>query len=95
MYFSLVRYGNSMGYYRCIMALIRGFGSYAPCPVCLIPGDQLTNLSTNFPLRTKEQMIKYYQDAQDPDLNAVEKEQILKDIGLRNVEVCHGYLIRI
>lgn len=69
------------------MALIRGFGSYAPCPVCLIPGDQLANLSINFPLRTKESMIKYYQDAQDPDLNASEREQILKGIGLRDVEV--------
>ena len=71
------------------MVVIRGFGSYAPCPVCLIPGDQLANLSTIFPLRTKEQMIKYYKEAQDPDLNVAEKEQILKGIGLRSVEVCN------
>ena len=68
------------------MTLIRGLGSKAPCPVCLVPGDQLTNLSETFEQRTKENMQKIYEDAKE--LNAMDKEELLKTFGLREVEVC-------
>ena len=71
--------------HRCIMALIRGLNSHAPCPVCLVPGDQLTDLSTAFELRTKEKMMDHYQRAQG--VNIAEGDAILKTVGLRNVEV--------
>lgn len=68
------------------MALIRGVNSNFPCPVCLIPGDQLTDLSTNYTLRTTESMKKIYDDAQN--LNATQRENLLKAHGLRDVSVC-------
>lgn len=70
------------------MALIRGLGSYAPCPICLVPHDKLADLSSNFELRTKEAMRSFYLQAQSPNLTASENDSILKKVGLRDVEVC-------
>lgn len=56
-----------------------------PCPVCLVPGNQLANLSENFELRTKEKMEEIYNKAQE--LNATGKEEFLKEYGLRDVKV--------
>ncbi|KAG1897469.1 uncharacterized protein F5891DRAFT_1191930 [Suillus fuscotomentosus] len=39
---------------QCVMALIRGFNSACPCPICLVPKDQLTDHSTTYPTRTIE-----------------------------------------
>ena len=47
------------------MALIRGIGSSTPCPVCLVPSNQLSNLSVSFPLRTKETMKERYERSQE------------------------------
>ena len=66
------------------MTLIRGFGSLTPCPVCLVPSEQLANLSDAFPLRTTESMKDRYEQAQEH--NVAEGDVILKTIGLRNVE---------
>ena len=68
------------------MTLIRGLGSKAPCPVCFVPRDQLTNLSETFEQQTKENMWKIYEDTKE--LNAMDKEELLKTFGLREVEVC-------
>jgi hypothetical protein len=70
---------------RCTIALIRGTNSKFPCPICLVPNDQLTNLTDKFALRTTELMKKVYDEAQL--LNLTEREQLLKEHGLRNVEV--------
>lgn len=67
------------------MTLIRGLGSYAPCPVCLVPGDKLADLSETFELRTKDKMEEIYNKAQE--LNAEGKEELLKKFGLRDIEV--------
>ena len=67
------------------MALIRGFGSLTPCPVCLVPSNHLSNLSMTFPLRTMESMKEQYEWAQEH--NVAEGDAILKLIGLRDVEV--------
>jgi hypothetical protein len=61
-------------------------GSKAPCPICLVPGDQLTNLSETFEQHTKENMRKIYEDAKV--LNATDKKELLKTFGLQEVEVC-------
>ncbi|EDQ99252.1 uncharacterized protein LACBIDRAFT_316752 [Laccaria bicolor S238N-H82] len=69
---------------QCIIALIRGVNSKFPCPVCLIPGDQLANLSSDFPLRFSSDMEKIYKST--IGLNASETEETLKNVGLRDVE---------
>jgi hypothetical protein len=68
------------------MTLIHGLGSKAPCPIYLVPADQLTNLSETFEQCTKENMQKIYEDAKE--LNAMDKEELLKTFGLWKVEVC-------
>jgi hypothetical protein len=68
------------------MALIRGINSLFPCPVCLVPGDKLSDLSVTFPLRTTEAMKAIYEEANNAP-NAGEKEAILKESGLQDVKV--------
>ena len=68
------------------MALIRGINSHFPCPVCLVPGEKLSDLSVTFPLRTTEAMKAVYEEANNAP-NAAEKEAILKESGLRDVKV--------
>ncbi|KAG0692969.1 hypothetical protein DFH29DRAFT_985615 [Suillus ampliporus] len=43
---------------QCVMALIWGLKSACPCPICLVPREELTDHSTTYPKRTVE-------DAQD------------------------------
>ncbi|KAF8887442.1 hypothetical protein CPB84DRAFT_1816617 [Gymnopilus junonius] len=69
---------------QCVMTLIRGLRSYASCPVCLVPGDKLADLSETFELWTKEKMMEVYNKAQK--LNAEGKEELLKKYGLRDVK---------
>jgi len=68
------------------MALIRGLNSHRPCPVCLIPGDCLSDLSETYPLRTTETMRAVYEEGQQARTVA-EKQEILKEYGLRDVKV--------
>ncbi|KAG1858351.1 hypothetical protein C8R48DRAFT_544380, partial [Suillus tomentosus] len=37
---------------QCVMALIRGLNSACPCPICLVPREELTDHSTTYPKRT-------------------------------------------
>ena len=78
-------------FFRCIMALIRGLNSHCPCPVCLILGDCLSDLSKIYPLRTTETMRTetmraVYEEVQEARTVA-EKQEILKEYGLHNVKV--------
>ena len=67
------------------MSLIRGFKGARPCPVCLVPTEELTNVEKTFERRT----AKIAQDiVWDRSLNLGQKEALLKPQGLRNVEVC-------
>lgn len=68
------------------MALVRGLNSYCPCPVCLIPGECLSELSKTYPLRTTEAMKEVYERAQEAETVAG-KEMILKEYSLRDVKV--------
>ncbi|KAF8152414.1 hypothetical protein B0H34DRAFT_861710 [Crassisporium funariophilum] len=70
---------------QCFMALIRGRNGHFPCPVCLIPGECLSNLSQTYPLRTTETMKAVYERAQEVRTVA-EKEHILKGYSLCDVK---------
>jgi hypothetical protein len=68
------------------MALIWGINSHFPCPVCLVPAENLSDLSLSFSLHTMETMRVVYETANEAD-SAAEKEAILKEYGLRDVKV--------
>lgn len=69
---------------RCVMSLIRGFGGHHPCPVCLVPSDGLTHVHISYPRRAAQtaQNIVW-----NKHLNAGQKDVLLKEKGLRNIEV--------
>uniref|UniRef100_A0A8H8CLW5 Uncharacterized protein n=1 Tax=Psilocybe cubensis TaxID=181762 RepID=A0A8H8CLW5_PSICU len=69
---------------QCVMALTRGATSNFPCPVCLVPKENLSNLTTVYPYRTSAEMKHIYTEAQN--FTAKDKENYLKEYGLRNVE---------
>ena len=69
------------------MALIRGFNSACPCPVCLVPKEQLTDHSTTYPMRTVEDaQLRLQLWSRD----RISGEAELKKQSLRPVEVCGG-----
>ncbi|KIM45701.1 hypothetical protein M413DRAFT_430427 [Hebeloma cylindrosporum] len=70
---------------QCIMALIRGLNSHFPCPVCLVPDKELSDLSKTFKLRTTQDMKAVYEKANEA-VTAGDKEVILKEYGLRDVK---------
>ncbi|PBK58171.1 hypothetical protein ARMSODRAFT_900781, partial [Armillaria solidipes] len=67
----------------CMMTLTRGVRAHYPCPVCLVPLLNLSDLSTNYPLRTTESMKEIYERA--CLLSAEKAEDLLKLHGLRKV----------
>lgn len=70
--------------FRCMMSLIRGLQCKCPCPVCLVPLDELHDLSKTFPIRS----MKDAQVALDIyRQNRTEGEEVLKGLGLRPVAV--------
>jgi hypothetical protein len=77
---------------RSVMALIRGLKGLYPCPMCLVPQEQQSDLSQIFPLRTQQGSEALFHQAQA--LNRVEdKERLLKSQSLRMVKVCSLCLI--
>jgi len=74
-----------ISFFRCIMALIRGVNSKFPCPVCLAPGDQLCNISTQFEFRTSQAMREIFEETEG--MNAKDTDDLLKKYGLHNVKV--------
>jgi hypothetical protein len=67
------------------MALIRGEKGLHPCPICLVPHDQQSNLSTSYALRTEAHTREIYEAGQT--LTSAEREELFKSEGLRNVSV--------
>ncbi|KIK14665.1 hypothetical protein PISMIDRAFT_116623 [Pisolithus microcarpus 441] len=66
----------------CMMCLIRGSKGKRPCPVCLVPLEELSRLSKTFPMRTVQQAkeaLAVYQEKKSAG------EPILKSLGLRPV----------
>lgn len=72
-----------------MMCLLRGTKGKCPCPVCLAPLEELSDLSKTFPLRTVDQAknaLAEYQRSKS------EGEAILKALGLRPVAVSTTFL---
>jgi len=73
------------------MALIRGVMSNFPCPICLIPREEISKFPNPYPLRTSDDVAATLEKARSKQL-AEEKERVLAAEGLRDVDVSHvGY----
>ncbi|KAG1861504.1 hypothetical protein DFJ58DRAFT_715418 [Suillus subalutaceus] len=70
---------------QCVMALTRGIKSLWPCPVCLIPHDNLLDTLKTYACRTSTQSQDILQAAQDKG-TAEERDNLLKQYGLRDVQ---------
>lgn len=74
------------------MVLNRGPFGNNPCPTCLVQRDEQSNLNITHPLRDMEAVKRV---VLDPTITKAAKEEWLKDVGLRNVEVrLYLYLLR-
>ncbi|KAG2150890.1 hypothetical protein DEU56DRAFT_908528 [Suillus clintonianus] len=69
---------------QCVMSLIRGIKCLWPCPVCLVPHDQLLNTLKCYPCWTSAQLQEVLKAARD-EATAEEKEEKLKEYGLRDI----------
>ena len=67
------------------MALIRGIKCEHPCPKCEVSKKNLLDFVRSGHPRTKEETSQYLEQA--AQLNAKDKEKLLKDHGLRDVPV--------
>lgn len=67
------------------MALIRGAQSGFPCPVCLVPKDEMCK-GRVYPCRTTKTMREVYNDAMEQE-TVKKQEDHLKSAGLRGIEV--------
>ncbi|TFK18308.1 hypothetical protein FA15DRAFT_603515, partial [Coprinopsis marcescibilis] len=70
---------------QCVMAAIRGTNSKCPCPICLVPQEELNQLSKRYTLRTTAEMKQVYDDSQECWTQA-ERNTTLMKYGLRDVE---------
>lgn len=68
------------------MALIRGFRGLCPCPVCLVPHKDQRRITEQYPLRTVES-TKVILELVKSKKTAAEKEDILKENGIRAISV--------
>ncbi|KAF8145837.1 hypothetical protein K438DRAFT_1781554 [Mycena galopus ATCC 62051] len=69
----------------CVMALIRGVQALYPCPMCFVPWNEQSDLSTEHPQRMAEDSKDKLEQARACRTLA-EREEILKDNSLRDVE---------
>ncbi|KAG2037928.1 hypothetical protein BDR03DRAFT_981931 [Suillus americanus] len=66
---------------QCIMSLIQGIKCLWPCPVCLVPHDELMNTLECYPYQTSAQFQEVLQAAWAKQ-TAKEKEEKMKEYGL-------------
>ncbi|KAG2355123.1 hypothetical protein BDR07DRAFT_1453876 [Suillus spraguei] len=69
---------------QCVMSLIRGTKCKFPCPVCLIPREELGNVLTSYPLRTSASMQATLREARN--FIRQDKEKVLMSRGLQDVD---------
>ncbi|KAJ7687097.1 hypothetical protein B0H17DRAFT_1302090 [Mycena rosella] len=69
----------------CMMALIRGLMGLYPCPICFVPWNEQSDLTTENPLRTGTESQEILKNARAQRLLR-EREEILKDHGLRDID---------
>ena len=67
------------------MTLNRGSNCNFPCPVCLVPNEELSKGKV-YALCTTNTMKKVYNEA--IEMLADDRNDLLKSYGLQNVEVC-------
>lgn len=70
---------------RCTMALIRGLKALYPCPICYIKSDEQSDHEATPILRDSEKSKEIVHQARK--LPGEARENLLKDNGLRNVDV--------
>ncbi|KAG2750897.1 hypothetical protein P692DRAFT_201839120 [Suillus brevipes Sb2] len=70
---------------QCVMSLTRGIKSLWPCPVCLVPHDDLLDALKTYPRRTSDQSQNILQVARGKQ-TAEERDDTLKQYGLRDVQ---------
>ena len=68
------------------MALIRGLNAMYLCPICYVPWQEQSDLSMEHPHRVSQDSESLVQEARTLR-TAAEREELLKDNGLRDVEV--------
>ena len=70
----------------------RSSGGLYPCPRCLVPSDELSQLSKaldgNYDQRTHHHMQSVYENSLRPSLTEHGRDEILKRFGLHDVNVC-------
>ncbi|KAJ6471679.1 hypothetical protein DFH09DRAFT_1253869 [Mycena vulgaris] len=67
-----------------VMTLIRGLKGLYPCPVCFVKSEEQSDLATVSELRNAQRSKEAVEGARS--LSAEEREILLKDLGLRNVD---------
>ncbi|KAF8214910.1 hypothetical protein K438DRAFT_1901905 [Mycena galopus ATCC 62051] len=72
-------------YEVCVMALIRGLQGLYPCPICFVPWDQQSDLSTEHLLRSSAESQQILEVARAKSTKE-EREEHLKDHGLRDID---------
>ncbi|KAG1730131.1 uncharacterized protein EDB91DRAFT_1239146 [Suillus paluster] len=70
---------------QAVMALIRGLMGKFPCPICLVPHNELSNTLNVYPLRTSVDTKALCARAQE-STTLQAREQILSSQSLRNVD---------
>ncbi|KAJ7824944.1 hypothetical protein B0H13DRAFT_1918851 [Mycena leptocephala] len=73
----------------CVMALIRGLNAMYLCPICYVPWQEQSDLSMEHPHRVSQDSESLVQEARTLR-TAAEREELLKDNGLRDVERCRS-----
>ncbi|EIW81648.1 hypothetical protein CONPUDRAFT_165732 [Coniophora puteana RWD-64-598 SS2] len=71
---------------QCVMALTRGVSSKYPCPICIIPREELSNVANRpvYPLRTRDGVIATLHKARNE--SRTEGEETLMAEGLRDID---------
>ncbi|KAJ7900729.1 hypothetical protein B0H14DRAFT_3123802 [Mycena olivaceomarginata] len=72
----------------CVMALIRGVQGLYPCPMCFVPWNEQSDLCTEHPRRTAQDSKDKLEEAR-ACRTLGEREEILKENSLRDVETDH------
>jgi hypothetical protein len=68
------------------MALIRGTKSKRPCPICLIDGNELADITKRSVLRTALDTQQLLQEARQMR-RVSDREKLLSEHGIRDVDV--------
>lgn len=68
------------------MALTRGQNSNHPCPVCLVPKEELTTYSQQYEIRTTQSMKNAVMTARAQKTQKL-REEVLMRLGLRDADV--------